>query len=68
MKEDKHRRGISDSEVEQEIAELLQSENVRLARAAQRDYYRRRQYLYNLRSLEKEGKALADRGFTLDDF
>ena len=40
---------------------------VALARKKQRYDYRRRQYLYQLRDLEKRGKALAAAGFTMDN-
>ena len=45
-----------------EIKRLNQSEYVRLARKAQRVKYSRRQYLYTLRALEKQGRALAENG------
>lgn len=54
---------LSDEMVEEEIARLTQSPYVRLARAEQRAKYRRRQYLYQLRDLEKRGKKLESEGY-----
>ena len=55
---------LTDEMVEEEIARLTESPYVRLARAEQRIKYRRRQYLYQLRDLEKKGKALLEAGIT----
>ena len=55
---------LSDEEVEQEIERLNASEAVALARRKARLEYRRRQYLYQLRDLEKKGKALMEAGIT----
>lgn len=57
---------LTDEMVEEEIARLSQSPYVKLARAEQRIKYRRRQYLYQLRDLEKRGKKLESEGFNLD--
>ena len=54
---------ITDTEVEDEIATLSNSDYVRLARAEQRMKYHRRQYLYQLRTLEKRGRELAEIGW-----
>ena len=54
--------GLTDEQVEAEIARLNASEAVALARRKQRLDYRRRQYLYQLRDLEKRGKALEEAG------
>ena len=54
---------LTDEMVEEEIARLSDSPYVKLARAEQRIKYRRRQYLYQLRDLEKRGKKLHDEGF-----
>lgn len=62
------REFISDEMVEQEIARLNESDAVRLARAEQRVKYRRRQYLYQLRALEKRGMELMAKGYTEDSF
>ena len=56
--------GLTDEQVEKEIARLNASEAVALARHEQRLKYRRRQYLYQLRDLEKKGKALLEAGIT----
>lgn len=56
--------GLTEQEVEEEIAELQASPYVALARREQRLKYRRRQYLYQLRDLEKKGKALEAAGIT----
>ena len=57
---------LSDEMVEEEIARLTQSPYVKLARAKQRQEYRRRQYLYQLRDLEKRGKKLDSEGWSPD--
>lgn len=56
--------GLTDEEVEAEIERLSASEAVALARRKARLEYRRRQYLYQLRDLEKKGKALLAAGIT----
>ena len=53
---------LTDEQVEEEIARLNASEAVALARRELRLKYRRRQRLYNLRDLEKKGKALYEQG------
>lgn len=55
---------LTDEQVEQEIERLNASEAVALARREQRLKYKRRQYLYQLRDLEKKGKALLESGMT----
>ena len=55
---------LTDEQVEAEIARLNASEAVALARRELRLKYRRRQRLYNLRDLEKKGKALMEAGIT----
>lgn len=55
---------LTDEEVEREIEKLNASEAVALARREQRLKYKRRQYLYQLRDLEKKGKALLEAGIT----
>ena len=55
---------LTDEQVEAEIARLNASEVVALARRELRLKYRRRQRLYNLRDLEKKGKALMEAGIT----
>lgn len=56
--------GLTDEQVEQEIERLNASEAVALARREARLRYRRRQYLYTLRDLEKKGQALMKSGIT----
>ena len=57
----------TDYEVEREIERLLNSEDVKLAKKEQRILYKRRQYMYNLRNLEKRGKQLTKQGITFDN-
>lgn len=57
---------LTDEQVEQEIEKLKQSPYVKLARKDARIKYKRRQALYNLRDLEKKGKALAKAGITME--
>ena len=54
---------LTDEMVEEEISRLSQSPYVKLAKAELRIKYRRRQYLYQLRDLEKRGKKLENEGF-----
>lgn len=61
---EKREFGLTDDQVEAEIARLNASEAVALARHEQRLKYRRRQYLYQLRDYEKKGKALMEAGMT----
>jgi len=58
--------GLTDEQVEQEIERLRQSPLVALARREHRIRYRRRQFLYQLRDLEKKGKALEKAGITME--
>ena len=57
---------LTDEQVELEIARLTASPYVALAKAEQRIKYRRRQYMYQLRSLEKRGKELEKLGITVE--
>lgn len=59
-----HANWLTDEAVEAEIARLQQSDFVKLARKELRLKYKRRQFLYNLRNLDKRGKELAKAGFT----
>ena len=59
---------LSDEMVEEEIERLRESPYVKLARAEQRAKYRRRQYLYQLRDLEKRGKKLESEGFSIKEW
>ena len=56
---------LTDEQVETEIAMLLESPNVKLARKDEYVRNRRRQYLYSLRCYEKKGKELAKMGITM---
>ena len=58
------KHGLTDEQVEKEIERLTASPYVKLARAELRAKYRKRQYLYGLRNLEKHGKELAEAGMT----
>ena len=57
---------LTDEQVEMEIERLRQSPLVALARREQRIRYKRRQFLYQLRDLEKKGRALEKAGITMD--
>lgn len=57
---------LTDEQVEQEIERLRQSPLVALARREQRIRYRRRQFLYQLRDLEKKGRALEKAGINME--
>lgn len=56
---------LTDEQVEDEITRLLASPHVKLARKEQQIRYRRRQYLYQLRLMEKKGKQLEADGVTM---
>ena len=60
------REFLSDEAVEDEIARLLSSPLVKLAKKEERIRYRRRQYMYTLRMYEKKGAQLAADGVTLE--
>lgn len=57
---------ITDEMVEEEIKRLQNSPLVKLARKEEAIRNRRRQYMYQLRSYEKKGKALAAEGITIE--
>ena len=59
-------KGLTDAQVEQEIARLQQSPHVKLANQERRLREKRRMYLYSLRQLEKKGKELEKAGLTAD--
>lgn len=59
----KHNSYIPDDEVEQEIERLRNDKYVQLSKAEERQRYRRRQCLYQLRPHEKRGKELAKQLF-----
>ena len=58
--------GLTDEQVEREIAKLQESPLVKLAKKDELIRYRRRQYLYKLRGYEKKGKELANSGITME--
>lgn len=58
---------LTDSQVELEIARLLESDAVRLAKKEIRIKYKRRQYMYQLRNYEKRGKQLIRDGITVEN-
>ena len=60
-------RDLTDEQVEMEISRLNASEEVQLARHETRIKNRRRQYMYQLRCLEKRGKQLIDAGITMEN-
>lgn len=55
---------LTDDQVEREIERLNASEYVALVRKEQRIRYKRRQYLYQLRNMEKKGREMAAAGIT----
>lgn len=57
---------ITDEMVEDEIARLQQSPYVKLARKEEAIRNKRRQYMYQLRMYEKEGKRLEAEGVTME--
>ena len=57
---------LTDAQIETEIKRLNNSQYVKLAQKEVRLKYKRRLHLYNLRSLEKRGKQLAEEGATLE--
>ena len=61
------REALTDIQVEKKIKELEQSPLVKLARKNNRLKYMRRQRLYTLRNLEKQGRQLQEEGITLED-
>lgn len=61
------REFLTDEQVEEEIERLLDSDDVKLAKQESRIKYKRRQYMYKLRGLEKRGKELSELGITADN-
>lgn len=57
---------LTDEQVEKEIENLKKSPYVKLAKKDQQVKYRRRQYLYGLRQLEKKGIELSNAGVTIE--
>lgn len=58
---------LTDEQVEQEISRLLSSADVQLAKKEVRIKYKRRQYMYQLRNMEKRGKQLRKDGVTMEN-
>lgn len=58
---------MTDEQVEMEIDRLLHSDAVQLAKKEIRIKYKRRQYMYQLRNMEKRGKQLKADGITLEN-
>lgn len=58
---------LTDEQVEAEISRLSKSEDVKLAKQETRIKNRRRQYMYQLRVMEKRGKELAELGITSEN-
>lgn len=57
----------TDEQVEMEIERLLDSDDVKLAKKEAAIKNRRRQYMYQLRTMEKRGQQLAKNGITIDN-
>ena len=58
---------LTDEMVELEIERLWSSEEVKLAKKEMNIKYKRRQYMYQLRCLEKRGKQLMAEGITMEN-
>lgn len=58
---------LTDEQVEQEIARLLESEHVKLAKKETQIRNKRRQYMYSLRCMEKRGEVLKSMGITMNN-
>ena len=58
---------LTDAQVELEIDRLMNSKSVKLAKKEAQIKYKRRQYMYQLRTFEKRGKELTKQGYTLDN-
>lgn len=58
---------FTDEQVEEEISRLMESRHVMLAKQERKIRDRRRQYMYQLRSMEKRGKKLEKLGVTMDN-
>lgn len=60
-------KDLTDEQVEAEIKRLLATDAVKLARKEVQIKYKRRQYLYGLRNMEKRGKELMDAGINREN-
>lgn len=58
---------LTDEQVEKEIKRLLSSDRVKLAKLETRIKYKRRQYMYQLRWMEKRGAELESLGYTSEN-
>lgn len=58
---------LTDSQVEEEIIHLQESEAVKLAMKYDNIKQARRRYLYVLRSRERTGRQLMEEGYTLEN-
>lgn len=58
---------LTDEQVEMEITRLLHTEEVQLAKKEIRIKYKRRQYMYQLRNMEKRGQQLIKDGINIDN-
>ena len=58
---------LTDDQVEEEIARLQKLDEVKLGQKERRIKYKRRQYMYTLRVLEKRGKELMEAGINLEN-
>ena len=58
---------LTDEAFKAEVERLKASENVKLAQKEIRLKNKRRKYLYQLRWLEKHGKELAAKGYTMEN-
>ena len=61
------REFMTEEMVDQELARLLASPHVKLAKREEAIRNRKRQYVYQLRCYEKKGKALEAQGITLEE-
>lgn len=61
------REFLTDEQVEAEISRLSKSDDVKLAKKENKIKNRRRQYMYQLRVMEKRGKELAELGITSEN-
>jgi hypothetical protein len=57
---------LTDAQVEQEIERLKNSPLVKLAKKEEAIRYKRRQYLYCLRTYERKGRELQKAGITME--
>ena len=57
---------LTDAQVEQEIERLKNSPLVKLAKKEEAIRYKRRQYLYSLRTYERKGRELQKAGITME--